>query len=524
MAYDGHQLARVAPWAGLAVMAWVLTVCAWLAAALPDAAATRWLVAVLSSILSVGLVLLAFMQNRAPMKTVGMRPARAETQLSREGTPSGASSRSDPRRESIAIPFWPPEVAEQLAHGTLRPSRGPVLLSGASEGADTIFGEEALRVGHGVLHVLGPRNEPSDEAAVGQAVHLVAAADELLDGPIVSAAFERAAEARGIAQSAAGDAGLHGTLDDWRDSRRNFLQVRGADVVFAVAYRLNSSPTVPKLDVGGGTGLAVQLYVDRFQPRGPEPAANCRLYMYDDGAPKWGGCLKDPETHRKWNRWDALGECWQPLNSMPVDAVPPLPTSGSSTSTPMVYAGIGGTLLDAAYGVKAIQGLFAGLHEKLSADELSSHRELIHEMFSKLDKDGSGKLDRKEFGAISLELLQRLGFGREDAISARAAMADCMLHLADKDGDGELDLAEFESLALTTALTLRPRRRPKQLSEMAGGTLKRFASKTKGLTLEVVREMSGKNLLSNRKSDSPPSSPNPLDARSATAESALDKI
>jgi len=141
-------------------------------------------------------------------------------------------------------------------------------------------------------------------------------------------------------------------------------------------------------------------------------------------------------------------------------------------------------------------------------------------MFSKLDKDGSGKLDRKEFGAISLELLQRLGFGREDAISARAAMADCMLHLADKDGDGELDLAEFESLALTTALTLRPRRRPKQLSEMAGGTLKRFASKTKG----VVREMSGKNLLSNRKSDSPPSSPNPLDARSATAESALDKI
>ena len=44
-------------------------------------------------------------------------------------------------------------------------SNRPLMLSGASDGADTLFGEHALRVGHGVVHVLGPSNEPSEEAA-----------------------------------------------------------------------------------------------------------------------------------------------------------------------------------------------------------------------------------------------------------------------------------------------------------------------------------------------------------------------
>ena len=129
--------------------------------------------------------------------------------------------------------------------------------------------------------------------------------------------------------------------------------MRGADCVFAVAYRLPPSRDSPKLDIGGGTGLAVQMYVDRFEPRGSEPAAECRLYFYDDGAPGWDGCLKDPATHRKWNRWDALSEQWVAL-----DAPPTLSTCGAAGQPPVSYAGIGGTRLDGEFGAKAISSLF----------------------------------------------------------------------------------------------------------------------------------------------------------------------
>ena len=175
--------------------------------------------------------------------------------------------------------------------------------------------------------------------------------DAFLDGPLVSPAFERAAAARGIYPAAHDEdaGGVYGTLEDWRDSRRNFVQVINADCVFAVAYRLNPAADTPTLDIGGGTGLAVQMYIDRFEPRGTEPAEECELYLYDDGAPGWAGCLKDPATHRKWSRWDCLRESWVPL-----DSPPKLPTRAKRGDGTILYAGIGGTRLDADYGEQAI--------------------------------------------------------------------------------------------------------------------------------------------------------------------------
>ena len=275
---------------------------------------------------------------------------------------------------------WPPEVPELLARGAFVPKKvnsampSVVLLSGASEGADTLFGEAAQRAGHGVLHVLGPRNTPSDDAAVGQAKYLVNVSDSLLDGDLVSPAFERAAAERGIFP----DGGAFGTLEDWRDSRRNFLQVAGADCVYAVAYRLKPSDEAPSLDIGGGTGLAVQLYVDRFEPRGPEPASSCKLFFYDDGAPNWDGCLKDPATHRKWNKWNPLMDAWEPLERPPL-----LPKTADAGS--VLYAGIGSTLLDPDYGAHAIAGLYAQvvqsdalgeLEEKLANGHMLSDEEM----------------------------------------------------------------------------------------------------------------------------------------------------
>ena len=253
---------------------------------------------------------------------------------------------------------WPAESAGLLASGTfpeglpaIRRPTGAVMLSGASDGADTVFGEVAAHSQHRVLHVLGPRNTPSDEAKASQPHTLVNVDDSVLDGPLVDAAFVAAAAARGIGVSD-GAALPNGTLEEWRDSRRNYLQVRGAHSVFAVAYRLNPSDTTPALDIGGGTGLACQLYIDRFEPRGSEPASACRLYHYDDGAPGWNGCLKDPATHRKWSMWEAISESW-----MPLDTPPTLPHA--DTGSHVLYAGIGGTRLDVDHGAQAIRDLYA---------------------------------------------------------------------------------------------------------------------------------------------------------------------
>ena len=75
-----------------------------------------------------------------------------------------------------------------------------------------------------------------------------------------------------------------------------------------------------------------------------EDPATCKIYFFDDGAPGWPGCRKDPATHRKWNRWDLANSRWEPLEGLPP------PPSG-------IYAGIGATILSKEYGEAAIKAV-----------------------------------------------------------------------------------------------------------------------------------------------------------------------
>ena len=150
-----------------------------------------------------------------------------------------------------------PYLGERLMAGTLVPRSGrPMLLSGASDGADATFGAHALAAGHDVAHLMGPRNDVSEAVrksrAHSQCVNWVS--DALLDGAVLNAAFERVLRQR---MAASVDADEERTC--WRDSRRNYLQVCLADVVYAVAYRTVTTDGSPALDIGGGTGWACQV-------------------------------------------------------------------------------------------------------------------------------------------------------------------------------------------------------------------------------------------------------------------------
>ena len=168
-----------------------------------------------------------------------------------------------------------------------------VLLSGASDGADTLFGALALRQGHEVVHFLGPQNVPSAAARDGQPDTLYPLSEQALQ-------CEQVNEIVGaIHRVRHPDVSVEAFEAEWRDSRRNVFQVQSADAVYAVAYRSAPAADTPALDIGGGTGWACQCYVNRFKPEGSADPAACRLYLYDDGAPGWSGCLKDPRTHRR---------------------------------------------------------------------------------------------------------------------------------------------------------------------------------------------------------------------------------
>eukprot|EP00443_Scrippsiella_acuminata_P032596 CAMPEP_0115366064 /NCGR_PEP_ID=MMETSP0270-20121206/104609_1 /TAXON_ID=71861 /ORGANISM="Scrippsiella trochoidea, Strain CCMP3099" /LENGTH=177 /DNA_ID=CAMNT_0002788817 /DNA_START=57 /DNA_END=587 /DNA_ORIENTATION=+ len=167
-------------------------------------------------------------------------------------------------------------------------------------------------------------------------------------------------------------------------ARRNFLQVRYADMVYVVGWRLEEGKDqftgrgdvdpreTPLLDVGGGTGWACQWYVDRFAD-GVEDPAQCRLFFFDDAGPPWARkdpategkwntedpaqcklfffddagppwARKDPATEGKWNRWNVERKTWEPLEKKP-----PKPFG--------LYAGIGATRLSCR-AESAIRGLY----------------------------------------------------------------------------------------------------------------------------------------------------------------------
>ena len=217
-------------------------------------------------------------------------------------------------------------LAEQIVRGPVSTSK-PLLLSGASDGADTLFGAAALRAGDDVVHFLGPGNAPSEVARCEQAASLHAVKKELIEHPTIVAALRDAATARGESDVSA-----------WYESSRNFLQVRRVCAVYAVGYR--APDPAPALDIGGGTGFAAQFYVDRFRPKvdsdsglGGESVDQCQLYFYDDGTPGWAGCKVVEATHKKWSKWEITMQAWVPMQGSP----PPRPSG--------LYAGIGGTRL-----------------------------------------------------------------------------------------------------------------------------------------------------------------------------------
>eukprot|EP00928_Gymnodinium_smaydae_P039765 TRINITY_DN27093_c0_g1_i1.p1 TRINITY_DN27093_c0_g1~~TRINITY_DN27093_c0_g1_i1.p1 ORF type:complete len:307 (+),score=28.30 TRINITY_DN27093_c0_g1_i1:52-972(+) len=84
--------------------------------------------------------------------------------------------------------------------------------------------------------------------------------------------------------------------------RRNVFQALWADALVAVTWE-DVSAEYPHR-VGGGTKWAVQVYLDRFQPLGPEPAGNCRLMFYEVNS-------------AQWRRWIPLDQCWEVLDDPP---------------------------------------------------------------------------------------------------------------------------------------------------------------------------------------------------------------
>lgn len=259
-------------------------------------------------------------------------------------------------------PYAPKDLAERIVDRSLvkEPLQLPMLISGGCAGADDTFGEEAMKAGHSVVHMLGPGDEEwcSDKAKAEQSSAFYDVSGELLDGPIVTKAFQKASDSRVL---------LTQRKEGWEQrvenmaAKRNLLQVNCADVVFAVGWRLQpgkdqftgredvDKKETPVLDVGGGTGWGCQWYVDRF---GKEDADECKLYFFDDGGPPWA--LQDELTSGKWNRWDVQNECWVPLHGDPP------PPAG-------LYAGIGGTRLSEK-ATEVIHALYSGAPASAAAE------------------------------------------------------------------------------------------------------------------------------------------------------------
>ncbi|CAK0888290.1 unnamed protein product [Prorocentrum cordatum] len=135
--------------------------------------------------------------------------------------------------------FPSPTLAREIIDGTLNLSTlpRPMLLSGACDGADSLFGRHAIAADHDAVHLLGPgdREWASEAAKSGEVGKMLDVEADLLDDPAVSRAFRVAGERRVLGSQRA---------DGWEakaaamSARRNFLQVRRAGAVYAVGWRL----------------------------------------------------------------------------------------------------------------------------------------------------------------------------------------------------------------------------------------------------------------------------------------------
>eukprot|EP00435_Cladocopium_sp_Y103_P014584 s2090_g3.t1 len=95
--------------------------------------------------------------------------------------------------------------------------------------------------------------------------------------------------------------------------RRNVFQALWCDAMFCVTWTDPSASYL--LRMGGGTKWAAQVYVNRFQPLGVEPADACRLWLYD-------------VNQGTWQSWNCRTQSW-------TLAEPPL------LSANLKFAGIG---------------------------------------------------------------------------------------------------------------------------------------------------------------------------------------
>mmetsp|Transcript_58809 Transcript_58809/g.164207 ORF Transcript_58809/g.164207 Transcript_58809/m.164207 type:complete len:280 (-) Transcript_58809:123-962(-) len=132
--------------------------------------------------------------------------------------------------------------------------------------------------------------------------------------------------------------------------RRNAFQVLWADAVYAISWEDEQAkyPT----GIGGGTKWAVQVYINRFEPFGPEPAETCQLFFYD-------------VKSATWRFWCPARHTWQSMTTAP------------RLCAAARFAGIG-TRTPPDHAIKAARALFRNL---MPRDDvvLSSSRARMHE-------------------------------------------------------------------------------------------------------------------------------------------------
>lgn len=176
------------------------------------------------------------------------------------------------------------ELAILLPTIQLQPN---TLVSGGAMGADRVFGRHAAQAGFAVIHLLGP----SPFASASPQEQCVTVPNSLLTQ--TEPALRKAARhlCKPVPKPGYGK----------KFVQRNYYQVRYADAVYAVGWK---STKKCLLDIEGGTGWSCQLYVNRFQPLGPEPASQCRLYFYE-------------QQSNQWLRWQPLSSEWEPLIAPP---------------------------------------------------------------------------------------------------------------------------------------------------------------------------------------------------------------
>lgn len=105
--------------------------------------------------------------------------------------------------------------------------------------------------------------------------------------------------------------------------RRNVFQVLWADEVYVITWE-DMDAQYP-LRIGGGTKWAAQVYIDRFEPLGSEPAAACKLFFYEVNS-------------GMWKAWNQVHQHWEALVDPPQPLCAPLRFAGIGTQTPPDHA------------------------------------------------------------------------------------------------------------------------------------------------------------------------------------------